>query len=125
MMLTFEEIARWSNDDINARILAQVPPGWKFALETTPEGWRATYQNAQGDQVYSEEHYALRILLAGAFIWLWQRLNPVRVHPSWRATPSRPLVPVRPYARSKPLADPADLDPARLRSVYAERARKR
>jgi hypothetical protein len=123
-MPTLDEMSTWTVDEINAQILKLVPASLKFELETHPDHWRASYKTENG-VVWSEDHYALRILLLSAYMWLHQRLHPVRVHPAWRPSPSRPLVPVHPSGGSPPVPDPSDLDPAHIASVYAERARKR
>jgi hypothetical protein len=124
MPLTFEEMAHWSNDDINAQILRNLPKGWKFELQTLPEGWRASYStsdNPEKPEVWAEHHYALRVLLLSAFMWLWQQKNPTRVHPAWNPAPSRPLALVRP---SNSTPERPDLDPRNIRSVYSAHARK-
>ena len=123
MPLSFEEIDRWSVDDVNGQILKLLPKGWSFDMQTLPEHWRAAYKSEAGVEVWADTHYALRILLLNAFAWLWQRLNPSRVHPAWRPVDPPTLVAVRRIATQTP--DPADLDPKHVQSVYAALARKR
>jgi hypothetical protein len=122
---SFEEMAHWTVDDINAQILLALPKGWKFDLQTHPDHWRAAYKTETGDEVWAEEHYALRILLMSAFGWLWQQKNPARVHPAWNPNPSRPLAPVRRSEPQHTIPDPEDLNPENIRAVYAEHARRR
>jgi hypothetical protein len=121
MDLTFQDIARWTADDVNAQILAILPEGWKFDLQTHPDHWRAAYKD-NDVEVWADTHWELRLLLLNAFAWLWQRRTPTRVHPAWRPQPSRPLVPIRPSDQSVP--EPEDLDPGHIKSVYAAHARK-
>jgi hypothetical protein len=122
MSLRLEEIANWTIDDINVQILRALPKGMKFELTTTDTGWRASYSSDQSPEViWAEEHYAMRVLLLSAFMWLWRRQNPSPGHPAWVPTPSRRLVPVR-VANSDP--ETPDLDPVNIRSVYSAHARK-
>lgn len=124
MPLTFQEIAHWTVDDVNAQILTLLPKGWTFALQTEPDHWRAAYK-ADGDaEVWAETHFELRLLLLSAFAWLWQRHNPSRVHPAWRPTAPPPLVAIR-GGGAHSIPDPEDLNPEHIRSVYAAHAHKR
>lgn len=127
MPLTFEEIAHWTIDDINAQILRLLPKGWKFDLQTHPTHWRAAYKSENDAEVWAEEHYALRILMLSAFAWLWQMVNPSRVHPAWNpaAKPALIPVPVQHSTAQRAVPDPADLNPEHIRSVYSAHARKR
>lgn len=125
MPLSFEEIAHWTADDINAQILQALPKGWKFDLQTLPDHWRASYKNENDAEIWAEEHYALRVLLLSAFSWLFQQRNPSQVHPAWRPGPGFKLVPVRRSTEHIPVPDPSDLNPENIRSVYSEHARKR
>jgi len=125
MPLSFEEINHWTVDDINTQILTHLPKGWNFDLQTLPTHWRAAYKDENGVQVWAEEHYALRILLLSAFMWLWQRLNPTPVHPAWNPSAPRQLAPVRHSTAQHTIPDPTDLNPAHIRSVYDSHARKR
>jgi len=128
MPLSFEEMAHWTLDDINAQILTTLPKDWTFEIQTHTDHWTATYKvkTEAGDEnvVWTETHYALRVLLLSAFMWAHQKRNPTKVHPAWRRGPERALVPVHHSTAQHSIPDPQDLDPEHIRSVYAERARK-
>lgn len=126
MPLTFAEIASWTVDDVNTQILLILPKGWTFDLQTHPDHWRAAFKSERGIEVWSTTHYELRLLLLSAYAYIWQSRNgPSSVHPAWRPKEGPKLVPVRQAASQHPIPDPQSLDPAYVRSVYAEWARKR
>jgi hypothetical protein len=122
--LTFAEIAHWTVDDVNAKILETLPKTWKFDLQTQPDQWRAAFINEHGQEVWAEVHFSLRLLLLSAFAWQWQRQNPARTHPAWAVREPPPLVPVAASSPHQPIPTARSLDPSFVQSVYANRHKK-
>jgi len=122
-MLTLDELALWSAQDIEAEIRATMPPDWTFEHTFQSDvGWCAFIRD-KDEAVLWQCIGALdpKLSLFGAYGWL--RLRDAKPsHPAW-VRRSDQMPPIRTGRMTVPglQEDPApyeDLDPESLQSVY-------
>jgi hypothetical protein len=124
-MPQIEEISSWSIQEILDEIQRLLPEGTRF-VEAAKQGWYlASVQQVVPDVPNLPEPKVLwsdggpdrRLLLLNAFGWIWLHDQKPK-HPAWRPrSGGRPARrhPTGPFPK---IADPPDLDPEEIRSVY-------
>jgi hypothetical protein len=121
-MPTLEEMARWSNEEIHAQVLARLSPGWTFEhthVEFT--GWCAYIRDAEEVVLWNQlGSMDPRLTLFGAYGWLLSR-DTKPVNPMWvRRSQDMPSPRTGKYSLPG-LPDtptPEDLDPEVAQTVY-------
>jgi hypothetical protein len=117
-MPSLAELAVWSLDDIRSEIIRMLPPGTSFRERREGRllhGFFIKTLDPEAPPLWTDNQVDPRLLLLNAFGWLLSRSHkPTR--PAWRprSNTARPVV--RPPIPQ--VSDPADLDPAHIRSVY-------
>lgn len=121
-MLSLEDMAAWTLDEIRAHIRRFLPEGHTFHFGQD-DGWKARLESPDGEILWERTGLDERVLLLDAFGWLWvRRQGAPSVDSPWgrRKGPEQKLVEQPPVQ----IPDPEDLDPAEVMSVY-EAARKK
>ena len=136
-MATLEEMTAWSLDEIEAEIVAALPPGLHFELKPDESGfwsvsfWRVSDTTKDKQVVWDDVGPDQRIMLFNAYGWLWLRQQPKPPeHSPWQ--PDRLEITSR-VAKSMSRrilieggvgrgpsrgSDPEDLDPLEVLAVY-------
>jgi hypothetical protein len=118
-MPQIEEISSWSIQEILDEIQRLLPEGTRF-VEAAKQGWcLASVQQVVGETdpkvLWSDGGPDRRLLLLNAFGWVWLHDQKPK-HPAWRPRPGGR--PARRHPSPSKVADPPDLDPDEIRSVY-------
>jgi hypothetical protein len=128
---TLEEVTAWSLEDIRAGIAARLPKGWTLEEKVHPGGTiraRICRLSPEGTSVaeWQDMHVDPKILLLGAFGFLWLReCRPDPTSPWARhSNPTREAMNRRVNAIRCTVPDPPDVDPREVQAVY-EAAKKK
>src|SRR5690606_24684793 len=108
----------WTEAEIEHEICRQLPPSAAFVCQRTGSGWDVRIELAgEPDSLF--EHVDKRMALYAAYGHLWlRRQRPTPQGSQWDASVPRPTVAsVNQYVQTT-FADPEDLDPAQVASVY-------
>ncbi len=124
-MPSVSEIATWSIDQIRYEIVRMLPAGMSFRERQEGRLLHAFFfktTEPEAPPLWTDNHTDPRLLLLTAFGWLLSR-NHKPSRPAWRPRPETAHR-VRPPGIPQ-VADPADLDPAHIRSVYDKSNKRR
>ena len=122
-MPSIEQISTWTIQEIVQEI-GRILPAGQALVEAVTDGWHvATIERSEDATVlWTDRNADRKLVLLNAFGWLWLH-NQKPKHPAWK--PREGNRPARPHPTRGPrVADPADLDPDEIRSVYEKERKK-
>ena len=123
-MLSVQEMSAWSTAEIRGEIERLLPEGWVFEAgwDREAQQWTSRFYRLEPDNddpvvEWVDWHTDERINLFNAYGYLWVRRQPKPPLDSpWRRRKELTTEHVRKKALE--LADPPDLDPEEVKSVY-------
>lgn len=127
-MPDYAEITAWSLEEARAQANGALPEGWE--IRTGQDEGHLWIQVVRPDEKvewvveWDSFHFDERTLYLNAFCWLWFREQPRPSRSVWaprRGELTRKNVTQRILSS---VADPEDLDPAEVRTVYEEARKK-
>jgi hypothetical protein len=120
MPFSVEEMTTWTADEAEAQLRKLLPEGWSLVLRQE-EGWFSAYVlDGLGELQWSDWNADRRLLCLNGVGVMWLRGQKPH-HPAWRPRRDNARPPTPPKAD---VADPPDLDPKEVQSVYGKRRDK-
>lgn len=122
-MLSPEEIAAWSLDEVREAVIEALPSGWSLSEKRESEGFHTVTLWSPGTPDPSpeliREGVDIRLLLLDSFGHLWLRGLPRLSHDSPWSRRARSDTPRYDHARvgGPSVQDPVDLDPSEIKKL--------
>lgn len=113
-----EEIHTWTNEQIEAAVRSACPEGLEFDFSLEEGTWVVCFLSEDEQVVWESSNLDPRLALYDAYGYLWAINQPqAKAQGVWVPKPQRPKAAVSPKVR---VADPEDLDPEEIASVYGK-----
>jgi len=126
-MVSPEEVAAWSIDELRAEILHLLPTNWQLGTDENRSGyWTLKIYSFDDDQnpviELEKENADLRLALLDVFGWLWFKKMPQPSQDSpWVRKNDPTVASVTRRAQRINVPDPEDLDPEEIARVHKSR----
>jgi hypothetical protein len=119
-----DELLSWSDEEVESEILCHLPASTLFVCDWHDGVWSARVESG-GSLAFAFEHVDRRMALYAVYGHLWLRGHrPPPPGSQWDVSAPRPtIVSVTRHVQSS-LADPEDLDPVQVASVYGLSSQK-